>query len=119
MFKHVWFIDDDEDTREQWHELFDGCQTFENAFDAVTLGRGQPEVIVVDLSACGSIHMTHAAYSPICNLLERYPGAECYVMSALPVGYAQDVASDVLREKPEACIKALAFDADLESILAR
>ena len=114
-----WFIDDDPENREQFERLYPGCSAFEGPYEAMTEGQGNPDVIAIDLSSCGTLTETHSAYAPICSLIERYPGALLLVMSGLTIGYSRDVVADVLRIMPDADIRAIGLHDDIGKLYSQ
>jgi len=116
MDGELWFVDDDEDNRSQFKELYGDdyrVQTFESAFDAFR-AMTTPGVVVIDCSAVGSIHSPHMMYGPICSLIGKHPGARYIIHSAMPIDCVKMVVDDVKREHPGVVIVAEAWNADLE-----
>lgn len=109
--KTVWFIDDNCDHLESMLELYEECNSrgFESCVDAFQAD-GRPDMLVIDLSTCGLISMSHAMYAPICLLIGKYSNAQFVVCSALPVEYSIQVVKDVRREMPEADIFPINYD---------
>lgn len=100
------FIDDDPQSREQWlqwakrknHQAW----AFSNAYEA----KDTPaDFIMFDVSACGSgIINTHSAYSPICSLIERFPGAVFVIISGISRGSVEYVIENVKEHSKQGAI---------------
>ena len=91
------FIDDDPQSREQWltwgkRNKYD-VYAVESAYEA----KGIPaDFYVFDISACGSgIINPHSAYSPICSLIELFPGSVFVIVSGISKNTVEDVIADV------------------------
>lgn len=103
----AWLINDDptvaEFESEDIREAVDGavCKIFPDAMTA-SKATGSPDVIVVDISAVGSLMGgPQYAYGPICSIYERHPGASFIINSAVGTGYAEDVVDLVKGRCPE------------------
>lgn len=85
MSKFV-YINDDPDEREQWlrwaRENNHRAWAVESALAAVDINA---DYYVFDISAIAPMTITnpHLAYSPICSMIERHPGAEIIILSAV------------------------------------
>lgn len=94
------FIDDDKDNAEQWLRWAkDSGFRAEHVESILAADKIRADFYVFDISAVGSILSPEHAYSPICTIAERHPGATIVIVSGIARGCVEDVIEDVF----EAC----------------
>lgn len=77
---------------------------YETALDASKHG-GHVDLVLIDLSAIGSIISPDGMYSPICSLLGKYPGATVVINSAVSARFSECVKEDVRQHNPDSDIR--------------
>jgi hypothetical protein len=78
------------------------------------------DLIIIDITAVCPIERAQLAYGPICQLLDKHPGASLIINSALP-HYVTDVVRREVKEfNPEAAVHlcGFPFDVNLPKVLA-
>lgn len=94
----VWVVDDDAGWTQIWKRVLKPVATvhvFESCLDAMQHD-GRCDIIIVDISAAApGVLMWDRAYAPICSFVDRHPGCEIIITSAMGKDCAEDVAADV------------------------
>ena len=93
---HIVFVDDSRDARRQWVEL---CQ-FENWKATCVESVAEAMDIVgdwyfIDITTVSAILALNYAFGPISMLMDRHPGAQFAIMSAISRNSAESVIDDV------------------------
>ena len=110
---NFWIIDDNESAQDALREVIEDffpdarVECFE--YPHATIHSPSVDVILIDISAVVPIMMSHTAYSAICTLLAKHPGATVVICSAVSFNASQDVRDDVLEQMPEADVRIAAF----------
>ncbi len=123
----VWIIDDQEYmrmrtvpkiVRDRWP---DSDITVFDSLAAALYYSGSVDLIIIDITAVCPIERAQLAYGPICQLIDRHPGATLVINSALPHYVTDVVRSEVQQFAPEAHVLlcGFPFDVNLPKVLAR
>ncbi len=122
----VWIIDDQEYmrmrvipklVRDRWPE---SDLTAFDSLAAALYHTAAVDLIVIDITAVCPIERAQLAYGPICQLIDKHPGATLIINSALP-RYVTDVVRDEIKQfAPEAQVLlcGFPFDQNLPKVLA-
>lgn len=111
----VWIIDDQEYmrakvvprlVRERWPEA---DMTGFDSLAAALYYSGAVDLIIIDITAVCPLERARLAYGPICQLIERHPGAPLVINSALPRYVTQEVRDEVLSFVPDAQVYLCGF----------
>jgi hypothetical protein len=109
----IWLINDDEGAahyeREDILDIYPGAtvKVFDDALSAWK-ATGSPEIIVIDISAVGSIMGgPHQAYSPICNVAGKHPGATIIINSAVSKDFSEEVRDLVKERCPDSVVEVV------------
>ena len=90
------FIDDDRDSAERWLRwAADAGYRYKHAESALEAVKIVADFYVFDISAISGILSPEKAYSPICSIAERHPGAMMVIVSGIAKGCVEDVIEDV------------------------
>ena len=88
----IVIVDDDEEVQRQWQEWSEGAEynvaAVDTVLDAVKLNA---DVYVIDITSVASVMQPEFAAYPICGLIDRHPGAEIVIVSAVGRRTAEDV----------------------------
>ena len=111
----VWIIDDQEYMRtrtvpkvirDRWP---DADITAFDSLAAAIYYSGSVDLVIIDITAVCPIQRAALAYGPICQLLERHPGATLIINSALPRYITDGVRESVLEFVPDAQVHSCGF----------
>jgi hypothetical protein len=122
----VWIIDDQEYmrtrtvpkiVRDRWP---DSDITAFDSLAAALYYSGSVDLIIIDITAVCPIERAYLAYGPICQLIDRHPGATLIINSALPRYVTDVVRSEVQQFAPDAHVLlcGFPFDMNLPKVLA-
>ncbi len=122
----VWVIDDEEYMRSRvvppmvlarWPDA--QITTFDALATAIYKERSV-DLIIIDITSVCPVERAKLAYGPMCQLLEKHPGATMIINSALPRYVTDVVRESILEYMPEAkvLISPFPFQTNLPRVLS-
>ncbi len=121
----VWVIDDEEYMRncvapmvlDRWPDA--QITTFDALATAIYRERSV-DLIIIDITSVCPVERAKLAYGPMCQLLEKHPGATMIINSALPRYVTDVVRESILEYMPEAkvLISPFPFQTNLPRVLS-